>query len=77
MSGSFLGDAVRKEGRLVFRWGQKTRLAVVDNNAEESVTWVTSYVSLDRRTTFCAYDGPSSESIERAAVDSGLRGEGP
>ncbi len=52
--------------------GAKTCLAVVENNAEESVTWVTSYVALDRTKTFCIYDGPSRESIERAALANGL-----
>lgn len=40
---------------------------VVDRNAEEGVTWVHSYVSDDRRTTYCVYDGPTPESIRRAA----------
>jgi hypothetical protein len=52
--------------------GAKSCLTVIDNNAEESVTWVTSYVSLDRTKTFCIYDGPSEASIERAAVANGL-----
>ena len=46
--------------------------AVVNNNAEESVTWVTSYVSTDRTKTFCVYDGPDSHAISRAAVANGL-----
>jgi len=41
---------------------------VIDNNAEEDVTWLTSYVSLDRTKTFCIYDGPSHEAIHRAAT---------
>ncbi len=52
--------------------GAKTCLAVVENNAEEAVTWVTSYVTLDRTKTFCVYDGPSPEAIERAGVANGL-----
>ena len=52
--------------------GAKTCLGVVENNAEEAVTWVTSYVSLDRTRTFCVYDGPSPESIHRAALANGL-----
>ena len=40
---------------------------VIDNNAEDGVTWVHSYVSEDRRKTFCVYDGPSPEAIRRAA----------
>jgi hypothetical protein len=52
--------------------GAKSCLAVVDNNAEEGVTWVTSYVSLDSTRTYCIYDAPSPEAIERAATASGL-----
>ena len=52
--------------------GAKACLTVIDHNAEESVTWITSYVSLDLTKTFCIYDGPSPESIERAATANGL-----
>jgi hypothetical protein len=52
--------------------GARTCLAVVENNTEESVTWITSYVLSDNRRTFCVYDGPSPQSIERAALANGL-----
>ena len=52
--------------------GAKTCLAVVQNNAEESVTWVTSYVTTDKQRTYCVYDGPSPEAIHRAAAANGL-----
>ena len=52
--------------------GAKTCLDVVRNNAEEQVTWVTSYVSTDRTKTYCVYDGPTPESIRRAALANGL-----
>jgi hypothetical protein len=52
--------------------GARSCLAIVGNNAEENVTWVTSYVSVDRTTTYCIYDGPSPESIRRAATANGL-----
>ena len=42
-------------------------LGVVTNNAQEQVTWVHSYVSADKTKTFCIYDGPTPESIRRAA----------
>jgi predicted amidohydrolase YtcJ len=41
--------------------------SVVEHNAEVGVTWVHSYVSDDKRKTFCIYDGPDPESIRRAA----------
>lgn len=52
--------------------GAQTCLGVVANNAEEHVTWVTSYVSADKTKTFCIYDGPGPESIHRAATANGL-----
>lgn len=52
--------------------GAKTCLQVVLNNAEEQVTWVTSYVTTDRGKTYCVYDGPSPEAIHRAATANGL-----
>jgi hypothetical protein len=39
----------------------------VDSNASDQVTWVHSYVSADKKKTFCIYDGPSPEAIRRAA----------
>lgn len=39
---------------------------VVNNNAEEAVTWVHSYVTPDHRTTYCVYDGPTPEAVRRA-----------
>ena len=41
--------------------------AVVERNAEEGVTWVHSYVSADKRTTFCIYDAPTPEAIRKTA----------
>ena len=52
--------------------GAKTCLSVVDTNGGEGVTWVHSYVTDDKSKTFCIYDGPSPESIQRAAQANGL-----
>jgi hypothetical protein len=52
--------------------GVKVCQAVIHNNTEEQVTWLTSYVSLDHTKTYCIYDGPSTESIQRAATANGL-----
>jgi hypothetical protein len=41
--------------------------AVVERNAQEGVTWVHSYVSADKRTTFCVYDAPTPEAIRKTA----------
>jgi hypothetical protein len=52
--------------------GARSCLHVVHNNAEEQVTWVTSYVAPDRTKTYCICDGPSPASIRRAADANGL-----
>ena len=52
--------------------GAKVCQAVIQNNAEEQVTWLASYVSLDRTKTYCIYDGPGPDSIQRAATANGL-----
>jgi hypothetical protein len=45
---------------------------VVGNNAAEGVTWVHSYVSEDKKKTFCIYDAPAPEAIRRTAQENGL-----
>jgi hypothetical protein len=45
---------------------------VVERNAGEGVTWITSYVSEDRSRTFCVYDAPTPEAIRRTALRSDL-----
>lgn len=45
---------------------------VVAGNGEQGVTWVHSYVSDDKKGTFCVYDGPDPEAIRRAAEKNGL-----
>ena len=47
--------------------GAQVCLTVVDRNADEGVTWVHSYVSDDKKKTFCVYDAPSPEAIRRTA----------
>ena len=41
---------------------------VIECNAEEGVTWVHSYVSADKRTTFCIYDAPTPEAVRKTAA---------
>ena len=52
--------------------GAQACLGVVGRNAELGVTWVHSYVSEDKRKTFCVYDAPSPEAIRKAAERSQL-----
>jgi hypothetical protein len=40
---------------------------VVAINAEQLVTWVHSYVTADRKHTFCVYDAPTPEAIRQVA----------
>jgi hypothetical protein len=47
--------------------GVRTCLAIVESNNQERVSWLHSYISLDKRRSFCIYDGPSPEAIRRAA----------
>ena len=47
--------------------GRDTCQMVVHGNAELGVTWLHSYVSPDRRKTFCIYDAPDPDAIRRAA----------
>ena len=42
--------------------------SVVERNAEEGVTWVHSYVSADKRTSFCVYDAPNPEAVRKTAA---------
>ena len=48
--------------------GSELCQTVVDQNAEQGVTWVHSYVSVDNRTTFCIYDAPTPEAIRKTAT---------
>lgn len=52
--------------------GAKALGEVVNTNATEGVTWVHSYVSRDKHTTYCIYDGPSPEAIHKVAAANGL-----
>jgi hypothetical protein len=46
--------------------------SVVERNGDEGVTWVHSYVSQDKKHTFCVYDAPSPEAIRKTAELNGL-----
>jgi hypothetical protein len=52
--------------------GASTCSTVVGGNAGHGVTWVHSYVSTDKKTTFCIYDGPDEQAIRDAAQTNGL-----
>lgn len=41
-------------------------------NDDEGVEWLYSFLSADNRKTYCLYEAPSAEAIQRAAVRAGL-----
>lgn len=41
-------------------------------NDEEGVRWLYSFLSADKRKTYCLYEAPSPEAIRRAAARAGL-----
>jgi hypothetical protein len=47
--------------------GARASLAMMECNNQERVSWLQSYVSADKRRSYCIYDGPSPEAIRRAA----------
>jgi len=52
--------------------GAEICLTIVGNNLNGDVTWIHSYVTGDKRKTFCVYDAPSPEAIRSAAQRSNL-----
>jgi hypothetical protein len=52
--------------------GAATCFGVVTKNAQQDVTWIHSYVSEDKKKTFCVYDGPSPEAIRNSAKKNSL-----
>lgn len=47
--------------------GARATAGIVATNADDGVTWIHSYVTYDKRSTWCIYDGPSPEAIRHAA----------
>lgn len=41
-------------------------------NADDDVRWVSSFLSADKRKTFCLYEAPDMDAIRRAAHRAGL-----
>ncbi len=48
--------------------GAELCAGVIERNAEEGVTWISSYVSEDKTRTFCVYDAPTPEAIRKTAA---------
>src|ERR1700686_5601453 len=45
---------------------------VIARNADEGVTWISSFVSEDKTRTFCVYDAATPEAIRKAAIGNEL-----
>ena len=41
---------------------------VIERNAEDGVTWISSFVSEDKSRSFCVYDAPTPEAIRKTAA---------
>ena len=52
--------------------GEDICRAVVERNADEGVTWISSFVSADKSRTFCVYDAPTPEAIRKTAARNDL-----
>jgi len=65
----YVVERIFKDGLLIpmSPEGQHICLGVVDNNLEDNVTWVHSYVSDDKSKSFCIYDAPTPEAVRKAA----------
>ena len=52
----------------VMNGGAELCRGVIERNAAEDVTWISSLVSEDKTRTFCIYDAPSPEAIRKTAA---------
>lgn len=52
--------------------GARVCKSVVANNAKLGVTWLHSYVTTDRKQTYCIYDAPTPDAIRMAAKNNEL-----
>jgi hypothetical protein len=52
--------------------GVQVSLNIVGANTQEHVTWIHSYISIDRKKSFCVYEGPSPEAVRLAASQNNL-----
>lgn len=43
--------------------GARLCQTLIENNLADQVTWIHSYVSADRKRTFCVYDAPTPEAV--------------
>ena len=51
--------------------GADVRL-IEEVNSDEGTTWLFSFLSADRKRSYCLYEAPSPDAIRRAAVRAGI-----
>jgi predicted amidohydrolase YtcJ len=59
-------------GLPVTQQGAEAAAAIIAKNAELGVTWIHSYVTPDKKKTYCIYDAPTPEAIRKVATRNGL-----
>ena len=47
-------------------------LIFIENNTRLGVVWIHSYISRNRKKSYCLYDAPSPEVLRRSAQTNGL-----
>ena len=52
--------------------GRRVVSSAVAKNAEQGVTWIHSYVTTDRKQSFCVYDAPTPDVTRSVAECNGL-----
>lgn len=52
--------------------GRRLLYSIIACNGDRRVTWIHSYVSMERAKTFCIYDAPSPEAVRLSARSNGL-----
>ena len=57
---------------LIDEAGAKAAVDVIAHNAEQGVTWIQSFITPDRKRSFCIYDAPSLDAIRVSAERNSL-----
>jgi Protein of unknown function (DUF4242) len=52
--------------------GAQALQGIVERNAQDGVTWVHSYVSDDKKRSYCVYEAPTPEAVRAVAKRNGL-----
>jgi hypothetical protein len=47
--------------------GEKEHISFINNNSDCYAIWLYSFVSSDKRKTYCIYEAPTPEAVRKAA----------